>query len=168
MKQRLGSMYNMVSLTGVILAIGAAGLMVAFLAMEEIVGSSNPYAGLVYFTFPVMFALGLLLVLAGALRTRRRRHLHGLEEEPLPKIDFNDPHHRLKFVFFGAAVMVFLLIISITAIKGYEYTESTEFCGKLCCCRDGSECSSAKAAGTSSAAPVCTRGREICMWLGSR
>ncbi len=132
MKQKLGSMYNLVSLTGVILAIGAAGLMIAFLAMEEIVGSSNPYAGLVYFTFPAMFALALLLVLFGALRTRRRRHMHGQEESPLPTIDFNDSHHRLKFIFFGAAIMVFLLIISITAIKGYEYTESTAFCGKLC------------------------------------
>lgn len=132
MKQRLGSMYNLVSLTGVILAIGAAGLMIAFLAMEEIVGSSNPYAGLVYFTFPAMFAFGLLLVLAGALRARRHRHRHGQEDSLLPKIDFNDPHHRFKFIFFGAAVMVFFLIISVTAIKGYEYTESTAFCGKLC------------------------------------
>ncbi|HET6421417.1 MAG TPA: NapC/NirT family cytochrome c [Geobacteraceae bacterium] len=132
MKQKLGSMYNLVSLTGVILSVGAAGLMIAFLAMEEIVGSSNPYAGLVYFTFPVMFAMGLLLVLAGALRTRRRRHQRGREEPSLPAIDFNDPHHRLKFFFFSTAIMVFLLIISITAIKGYEYTESTAFCGKLC------------------------------------
>jgi hypothetical protein len=133
MKQKLGSLYNLLSLTGLILAISAAGLLIVFIAMEEIVGSSNPYAGLVYFTFPVLFALGLLLALFGALRARRRRRLHGQEEiGPLPTIDFNDPHHRCKVLFFGAAVMVFFLIIAITAIKGYEYTESASFCGKLC------------------------------------
>lgn len=83
MKQRFGSLYNLVSLTGMILAIAAVSLMIVFLAMEEIVGSGNPYAGLVYFTFPAIFAMGLLLVLIGALRKhkskkrwRRRRLRH--------------------------------------------------------------------------------------------
>ncbi len=133
MKQRLGSMYNLVSLTGMILAAGAAGLMVAFLALEELVGSSNPYAGLVFFTFPAMFAFGLLLILAGALRRHRQKKAHmQAEGEPYPTIDFNDPHHRFKFLFFGAAIMVFFLVIGVTAIKGYEYTESPAFCGQLC------------------------------------
>jgi nitrate/TMAO reductase-like tetraheme cytochrome c subunit len=67
------------------------------------------------------------------LRERKRRGVEGAREvEPFPKLDFNDPRQRRRFIFFVAATVLFLLIIAVASIKGYEYTESTAFCGKLC------------------------------------
>ncbi len=133
MRRRLGYFFNMLSLSGMVLAATGAGLIIVFLALEVILGFANPYTGLlVYFAFPGMLIVGLLLVPFGMLRERKRRSLETEEIPPFPTVDFNEPHQRLRFIFFVAATLGFLLIISVAAIKGYEYTESTSFCGKLC------------------------------------
>ena len=44
----------------------------------------------------------------------------------------NDRHKRRLFVFFIFGTVLFVLIISIAALKGYHFTESADFCGKLC------------------------------------
>jgi hypothetical protein len=58
----MGYFLNMISLIGMILAVVAAGLIIALLSVEMITGVESPYLGiLVYFTFPAMLILGLLL-----------------------------------------------------------------------------------------------------------
>jgi len=58
----MGYFFNMISLIGMILAVVAAGLIIALLSVELITGVESPYLGiLVYFTFPAMLILGLLL-----------------------------------------------------------------------------------------------------------
>ncbi len=134
MRKKLGYFYNLLSVTGMILAVIGAGLMIVFLAMEAIVGFANPYTGLlVYFAFPGMLIIGLLLIPVGMLRERKRRSMEARPEiAPFPTVDFNEPHQRRKFIFFVTATVVFLLMIAIATIQGYEYTESVGFCGKLC------------------------------------
>jgi hypothetical protein len=130
----MGYLYNMTSLIGMILAVVATGLIIAFLAMEMIMGVEKPYLGLlVYFAFPGMLIVGLLLVPIGAIRVRnQRRRAPDTEIPPFPRLDLNDPHKRHLFIFFILSTVVFVLIVSIASIKGFEFTESTTFCGELC------------------------------------
>nr|WP_243688996.1 NapC/NirT family cytochrome c [Geotalea toluenoxydans] len=127
-------LYNTISLIGIILAAVATGLIIAFLAMEMITGVENPYLGLlVYFAFPGMLIFGLILVPIGAFRVRAQMRSGAPSEiPPFPRIDLNDTHKRRFFIFFVIATFIFVLIVSIASIKGFEFTESTTFCGELC------------------------------------
>ncbi|MHB9096898.1 MAG: NapC/NirT family cytochrome c, partial [Syntrophales bacterium] len=130
----LGYFFNIISLIGMILATMATGLIIVLLSVELITGVESPYLGvLVYFIFPAMLILGLLLVPVGAYRVRRQRRMAAPETiPPYPDLDLNDRHKRRLFVFFILGTVVFVLIISIAALKGYHFTESADFCGKLC------------------------------------
>ena len=134
MRTKIGYFYNLLSASGIILASIGAGLMIIFMAVGAITGFASAYTGLlVYFAFPAMLVIGLLLIPIGVIREKRRRaRLKGAEIPPYPTVDFNEPHQRRKFIFFVAATIGFLLILSIAVIEGYHYTESTAFCGKLC------------------------------------
>jgi hypothetical protein len=134
LRKTAGYAWNVISLIGIILAITAAGLIVAFLSFEAITGIEKPYLGLMtYFLFPGMLIFGLLLVPIGALRVRNYRRLHtGEEIPPFPRLDLNQSHTRHLFIFFIVATVIFVLIVSIASIKGFEFTESPIFCGELC------------------------------------
>ena len=126
--------YNPVSLIGIVLATAGTGLILIFLAMEVIAGKNNPYLGiLVYFVFPVMLILGLILMPIGAFRARARMRRTAHAEIPsFPVIDLNDSYKRRLFIFFAVATFLFVIIVSFASIQGYEFSESTVFCGKLC------------------------------------
>jgi hypothetical protein len=134
LRSRLKYAYNYMSLTGMVLTVTGAGLIIVFLALEAITGFVNPYIGLlVYFAFPGMLVAGLLLIPIGMWRERNRRVIAGRPElPPFPVLDLNEPHKRHMLIFFIAATVVFFIIISIASIKGFEFTESATFCGKLC------------------------------------
>jgi hypothetical protein len=130
----LGYFFNILSLVGMVLAVVGTGLIITFLSYEYITGVDKPYLGLLtYFVFPAMLILGLILIPVGALKVRKYRRLHVDEDIPqFPRIDLNDPHKRNVFIFFIIASVLFVLIVSIAAIQGFEFTESTTFCGELC------------------------------------
>ncbi|HLA26775.1 MAG TPA: NapC/NirT family cytochrome c [Syntrophales bacterium] len=130
----MGYFFNVVSLIGMLLAIVATGLIIIFLSLEAMTGVEHPYLGvLVYFIFPAMLILGLFLVPIGAFQVRQQRRKLAPEEiPPYPDIDLNDQRTRNLFVFFILGTVVFVIIIALAAIKGYHFTESTNFCGKLC------------------------------------
>ncbi len=141
LRKTAGYAWNIISLIGMILAITATCLIIAFLSFEAITGVEKPYLGLMtYFLFPGMLIVGLLLVPFGAWRVRTQRRLaridgmESLETEipQYPRLDLNEPHRRHLFIFFIVATIVFVMIVSIASIKGYEFTESTTFCGELC------------------------------------
>ncbi|HJV36661.1 NapC/NirT family cytochrome c [Geomonas sp.] len=131
-----GYAWNLISLAGMVLAVTAAGLIVGFLSYEGITGVEKPYLGLMtYFLFPGMLIVGLLLVPVGAflVREKRRRFAKtGEEIPPYPRVDFNEPHKRHLFIFFVLASIGFVMIVSVASLKGFEFTESTTFCGELC------------------------------------
>jgi hypothetical protein len=133
-RNSIGYLFNMMSFAGMLLAAVGACLIIAFLSLEYISGAENPYLGmLTYFLFPGMLILGLILIPIGALRVRKYRRLHEYTDIPqFPRIDLNDPRKRNLFIFFIVASVIFVLIVIIASIKGYEFTESTAFCGELC------------------------------------
>ena len=140
-RKTAGYAWNLISLIGMILAVTAAALIVVFFAFEMITGVEHAYLGLMtYFMFPGMLIFGLLLVPFGAWRVRNERRkaaiegMVSLEEEipQFPRLDLNDPHRRHLFIFFILASVVFVVIVAIASIKGFEFTESTVFCGEVC------------------------------------
>ena len=134
LRKTAGYLWNITSMIGLLLAFVATGLIIAFVAAEMITGFEHPYIGLLtYFAFPGMLIFGLLLVPIGAWRVRQERRKTVPEEIPFyPRLDLNDPHKRHLFIFFVLASVVFVLIVSIASLMGFEFTESTTFCGELC------------------------------------
>ncbi|KAF0219651.1 MAG: hypothetical protein FD174_1906 [Geobacteraceae bacterium] len=133
-RKTAGYAWNIISMVGMVLATTATFLIIGFLSFEAITGTEHPYTGLMtYFVFPGMLIVGLLLVPIGAIRVRnQRRREPSADIPPFPRLDLNDPHKRHLFIFFNAATVIFVTIVSVASIKGYEFTESTMFCGELC------------------------------------
>jgi nitrate/TMAO reductase-like tetraheme cytochrome c subunit len=125
---------NGVSVFGTAMALVATVLIVSLLALEVFSGMENPYLGMfVYFAFPALLIFGLLLIPLGAWRVRNRLRQHPeLGIPPLPRIDLNDPHTLRLTLFFTVATVFLLLLVGVAAVGGFQYTESTSFCGELC------------------------------------
>ena len=134
LRKYAGYAWNLISLVGMVMAITAAGLIVASLAYEAITGVEQPYVGLLtYFAFPGMLVFGLILVPVGAFIVRQKRRARPDEDIPaFPVVNFNEPHKRHLFIFFVLASVVFVLIVTVASLKGFEFTESTTFCGEVC------------------------------------
>ena len=138
MEQRRSGIFsyamNGVSIAGAVLALVASVLIIAFLLLEAFTGLENPYLGMfVYFAFPAMLVAGLLLIPFGAWRVRKRLRVHPeLGIPQLPRLDFNDPHVLRLTIFFIVSTVIFFILVGTAAVKGFEYTESTSFCGELC------------------------------------
>ena len=133
-KKSINYIFNFISIVGFLIAGVAASLVIVIISYEYISGVENPYLGMVtYFGLPGLVVLGLALVPIGALWFRWRRRGKTEEEvPPFPRIDLNDPQKRFHFFFIIIASFGFVIIISVASLKGFEFTESTTFCGELC------------------------------------
>jgi len=133
-KRILSYLFNPISLAGFVFAILGTVLIIAFLAIEMFTGIENPYMGiLVYFVFPGVLIFGLLLVPLGGWIVRTRLRNQGITEiQKLPVLDLNNPLKLKLSIFFVIATIVFSVIVGVASLKGFEFTESTTFCGELC------------------------------------
>jgi hypothetical protein len=132
-RQKLPSIfYNGTTVFGVGLA-GVALIMILFLmAVEAFSHQDNPYMGIFAFVvLPVFLVLGILLIIGGALRERRRR-MHGEQAGRLPRVDLNDTKTRRAATIFTVGAVVFLTLSAFGSFKAYEYSESDAFCGTVC------------------------------------
>jgi NapC/NirT cytochrome c family, N-terminal region len=122
--------YNVVSLAGVGIALfGLASIAILWI-LNIVSGQTNPYLGIFTFMlFPGIMVFGLLLIPIGMWR-KRRRVARG--QEQLLVVDLTQPQHRNALIVFVAGTSVFLLLTTIGLYEGYHYTESVEFCGKVC------------------------------------
>jgi hypothetical protein len=125
--------YNPVSLTGAVVFFFNIGLIIFLMVVEMLSMHPRPYADIIIFiVLPIIVFSGLLLIIAGVVRERRRLKAGGLMESRFPVLDFNDPRHRtLVLVFIGGFVLLSLLY-AFAGFKTYEYTESDTFCGVVC------------------------------------
>ena len=126
--------WNIISLIGFILVLVGGALIATFQAIEVMHEIHNPYIGiLIYFIFPGILVTGLALVPIGIYFTRNRMRRDDPGGIPrYPTIDLNDPKKRKIAIFFTLATLLFAILITLSGIKGYEFTESVTFCGKLC------------------------------------
>jgi hypothetical protein len=125
---------NWISYIGAIIA-SVTGLLILFLlGLNIFAGIDNPYIGIyVYMVLPPIFVVGLFIIPIGMFRSWRRWQKSGeIPYRRWPYIDFNIRSHRYTAFFFVFATAVFVLVGAIVTYQAYHYTESVDFCGKLC------------------------------------
>ena len=127
-------LYNRISYIGGILAAIIFVIIILVLFITWIGGGTNPYFGLVAFLIlPPFLILAVLMIPAGVWWERRRWKRTGKKTELMfPVIDLNVRRHRLALSIFNTVVFALILFLAISSYKAYHFTETTEFCGKLC------------------------------------
>ena len=125
---------NVISLLGMLTSAISAVVIVLFLALQALRGFENPYLEIVtFFILPAGILFGGVLTYFGAWRTRsKHRENPDIDLPPLPRLDFNDPKKLRLTAFFALVTVVFFAVIGVATIKGFEFTESTAFCGEVC------------------------------------
>jgi len=125
---------NWVSATGAVVSV-AAFLIILFLSsLSLILGISHPYVGiLIYILLPVPLILGLLLIPTGMYFRWRHWQREGTASyKKWPSLDLNDRSGRNAFTIFVLGSLLFILASAVGTYQAYQYTESVEFCGKIC------------------------------------
>lgn len=81
---------------------------------------------------PVFVLVGVVLVIIGIRRERRKDAIEISGERRLPVVDFNNPVHRKSAVIAASGFLFLSLLYAFAGYKTYEFTESETFCGKMC------------------------------------
>jgi hypothetical protein len=125
---------NRVTLIGAILTTSAGVTLVLMLLGDLLqVRPRTPYAGIVvYMILPALFALGLVLMPAGALWRRWRLRRRGQALPPPPSLSLAEPTFKRAVVLIGSATMANILILGVASYRGVEYMDSVQFCGLTC------------------------------------
>jgi hypothetical protein len=128
---RLLFMQNWITMLGATLATVSAWMVLLFIFLGAVGRLNNPYQGMIAFLIlPAFFVAGLLIIPIGLWLQRRRRRL-GLTPAPLV-VDFRDPATREAAAIVIILTLVNFGIVGAVSYQGYQYTESTQFCGQVC------------------------------------
>ncbi|MCO6435939.1 MAG: NapC/NirT family cytochrome c [Phycisphaerae bacterium] len=127
---------NTITVIGAFLAAMAVLLLVTFGLFTLVSPAKNPYVDIVgYIILPGLILIGLLLMPLGILvkswRIRRKDPTHRLAFR-FPRVDLNDPGQRRMAKVFVFGTFLLLPIVGVSSYQGYHYTDSSEFCGKVC------------------------------------
>ncbi len=125
---------NWLSWLGIILAGCSFSAILCLMLADLFSGFASPYMGIViYMIAPAFLLLGLLLAIGGAILERRRRRSLAPGEIPqFPRIDLNIPRHRKEFLIVIIVTFSFLLLTAMGSYRMYQFTESVDFCGRIC------------------------------------
>src|SRR5512136_1908211 len=100
---------NMLSLSGLFIAAFNIGLIVFLSIVEAFSGRAHPYADLlIWIVLPAIALFGVVLIIVGIRRERRKELAGGPSDRSFLVIDFNDPKHRKK----GLVLLMVLLLLS--------------------------------------------------------
>ncbi|MEK6799783.1 MAG: cytochrome c3 family protein [Planctomycetota bacterium] len=127
---------NTMTIIGGMIGMVALFFMISFLIIEVATPLRSPYLGMFTFlVFPGVLVFGVILCALGLVRSRRRfRKRYGrLSAYHLyPRLDLNNPRHRRYVVVSAACVALTIPVIGVLSYEGYHYTDSNDFCGKVC------------------------------------
>lgn len=125
---------NYVSFAGLVLVFTSLACIILLFLIDLTQESENPYFGIVtYIVLPGFLILGLLIVVVGMIRERRRRRLSPSSEiSAYPTIDFNDARQRRIATVLLVGTFLFVSMSAFGSYKAYHYTESVAFCGQTC------------------------------------
>ena len=124
------SIYNWVSILGFIFAVNSAILILALFVQSLLTAHPNPYNGIfAYIILPVIMVIGLLMIPIGILIRRKKSRSM---EQRWPVLDLNNPRSRQKLIVISIFTFLFLIVSAMGSYEAFNYTESVEFCGKLC------------------------------------
>lgn len=124
--------YWMTALGGSLMLTGL--LVFVILAIVDIASDvSNPYRSIVGFIgAPIIGVVGLILFLTSIWIQVRRAHKRGEVVRFRFNIEPSDPRYMRSFWMFLGFTSVFVLVFAFAGFKGYETTDSAEFCGSAC------------------------------------
>lgn len=125
---------NYVSFIGLVIVFTCLACILLLFLIDPTQRTENPYFGIItYVLLPAFLILGLLVVIAGMIRERRRRRLMPDSEiGRYPTIDFNDARQRNVATAALVATFLFVSMSAFGSYKAYQYTESVAFCGQTC------------------------------------
>jgi hypothetical protein len=129
------SLRNWTSIVGAAL-VGLSLFLIALLFIITLVldiGSS--YVGLfIYIILPIFLIIGLVMIPVGMLAAKRRlkKQVQVSEGKDWPVVDFNNPATRNATIIFSVGTVLILILSAIGSYEAFHYTESVEFCGKVC------------------------------------
>jgi nitrate/TMAO reductase-like tetraheme cytochrome c subunit len=125
---------NRVSFIGGIIAIISILLMAFFFIVTLLHQQSSNYLGLfIFIILPVFLVIGLIIIPIGVIIKRRQMKTTGeAKSAKVWVIDFTDKAHRNAAVIFTFGTILFLFLSGIGSLEAFHYTETVEFCGKMC------------------------------------
>ena len=125
--------YNWLSLTGFIVTANSLILILILYLYSVLSSQANTYLGLyIYIILPVFLVIGLILIPLGVVFSIRKRKTAQLNEDSWPVIDLNTRKDWATVVKIFLITTIFLIASAMGSYRAFEYTESNEFCGKLC------------------------------------
>jgi len=130
MRDRLAALVrNPISQIGSALASISAILFASIMLIELLGAESHAYVGIItYLILPVVFAAGVLLILLGIRRERRR----SVEAITFPTIDLNDARTRKRLGLLVLLVAGGTVTLIASTSKSLEFMSSNTFCGETC------------------------------------
>ena len=133
----VGLLFNPLSLLGLFIAIGSAFLDAVFLAIQLGAEHPNPYAAIIGFMIlPGGLVLGMAMVPIGALLRRHKlRRQAGTGRSVLPAFPVIDLNQRAQLRLAMLALaggLVATGLVGTASVKGFEFSESADFCGTVC------------------------------------
>jgi len=125
---------NWITIIGVLIASINLLLIIVLFLISTIFDKNDTDLGLfIYIILPGFLLLGLIMIPAGIIITRKKRNSSTPNEKiRLPAIDLNNPVHKKAFIAFSIATIIILFFSTYGSIEAYHLTESVEFCGTLC------------------------------------
>lgn len=134
MRQRLPKVfYNPISLIGAVIAVFNTAFIVFLSVIEAFSRRVHPYADLViWLILPALILLGVVLIIIGIKRERRKERAGVQVERRFLTVDFSDPKHRRTVVVLLTGFLLLSLLYAFAGYKTYEFTESKTFCGMMC------------------------------------
>jgi hypothetical protein len=128
------NLYNWTSVIGAVIAIISLFMIIFLMFVSLFVEVTSSYLGIViYIILPIFLVLGLILIPLGMARKRRRMRRSDQTGLPRwPRVDLNLKQHRNAFMIFVISSTAFLFLSAIGTYEAFHYSESVEFCGKVC------------------------------------
>jgi len=124
------SIYNWVSISGFIIAVNSALLILILFIFSELTTNPNIYNGVfTYIILPVILIIGLILIPIGMLIKRKRIKE---SDQRWPVLDLNRSNARQGLVLISVLTFLFLIVSAMGSYEAFNYTESVDFCGRLC------------------------------------
>lgn len=127
---------NTLTVVGGVVAAITILFILSFLAIDLAAAHPSPYIGLFTFlVFPTVLVVAVGMMVLGLFLARRRFRIRfGTTDGILyfPRVDFTDAKHRRALGASGAVLAAAVPVIGVMSYEGYHYTDSNEFCGKVC------------------------------------
>ena len=128
------SFYNYISYLGTIIAFIAWITLIFFIAQIYVFRIENVYFDLYTFIVtPAFLVLGHVLIPLG-MYLKRKKLKKGIQvsDEKLFVLNLRDSRTRNAIMIFSVVTVFFVISTVVGSYKAFHYTESIEFCGKLC------------------------------------